>query len=227
MYLAIASASVTLCHVLWQSCPLVCKLGVKPWIKLTTRFFTLLSWLLNANILLGGQVVDANNHILCPDCHTLINVGKVSIQNYKTQHKNSEKCKENLKNYRLQRDLDKSRTLARNFFKPRAPLVPATVVAPPTVHSTPLPSLKPAPAPLNAFHPPPSGCPIAVKLLSNFRTRIEQLPHDVGEAENDHPLAWFSSDPTGCVDDSSSTLPNWRRCSTWITGNDSTPHTQV
>lgn len=50
--------------------------------------------------------------------------------------------------------------------------------------------------------PPPSPiCPIGVALLCKFRTRIEGLPHDIGEADENHPLAAFAFDPVGCVEE--------------------------
>jgi len=46
-----------------------------------------------------------------------------------------------------------------------------------------------------------SGCPVGVALLRKFRTRIEGLPQDVGEADANHPLAAFAGDPVGCVEE--------------------------
>jgi len=40
-----------------------------------------------------------------------------------------------------------------------------------------------------------------VALLRKFRTRIEELPQDVGEADENHPLAAFAGDPVGCVEE--------------------------
>jgi len=50
--------------------------------------------------------------------------------------------------------------------------------------------------------PPSSGCPIGNGAAAkSFCARIEALPHDIMEADENHPLAAFAGDPVGC---------NWR-----------------
>jgi hypothetical protein len=46
---------------------------------------------------------------------------------------------------------------------------------------------------------PSSICPVGIALLCKFRTRIEGLPLDIGEADESHPLAAFAFDPVGSV----------------------------
>ena len=81
--------------------------------------------------------------------------------------------------------------------------VPATVTAPPPIQPT---SFAPAKSSLreilekNNCEPVP-GCPFALQLLVSLHKRIKSLPKDTKEAGTDHPLAIFSSDPTGCVED--------------------------
>lgn len=58
-----------------------------------------------------------------------------------------------------------------------------------------------------ADHTPPdavvpiTGCPIGHELLHKFHACIKALPRDVGIADDTHPLAAFSGDPTGCIDE--------------------------
>jgi hypothetical protein len=51
--------------------------------------------------------------------------------------------------------------------------------------------------------PPPAltGCPLGVALLQKFRARVEALPREVGEADQNHPLAPFSGNPEGSIVD--------------------------
>jgi hypothetical protein len=44
-----------------------------------------------------------------------------------------------------------------------------------------------------------AGCPVGTALLKKFWARIEALPQNVGEADDEHPLASFAGDPTGRV----------------------------
>jgi hypothetical protein len=46
-----------------------------------------------------------------------------------------------------------------------------------------------------------SRCPVGVALIQKFWMRIEQLPQDVGEADENHPLAAFAGDPMGCIEE--------------------------
>jgi hypothetical protein len=46
-----------------------------------------------------------------------------------------------------------------------------------------------------------SGCPIGVTLLCKFHAHIEALPHDIGDADKYHPLAQFTGDPMGCIEE--------------------------
>lgn len=147
-----------------------------------------------------------NGYVLCPDCKTKINVGKVGIQNYYKRHKGSAQCAANKKKKKIKDAIDKTKQNASRFFHPRAPAVPSTVKVPTLVQShTYPPNLSttlasplegcPSPVPIKA------SCPIGVKLLQKLRSRIESLPLDVGVADETHPLAAFAEDPEGCVMD--------------------------
>jgi hypothetical protein len=134
-----------------------------------------------------------NGFVECPECHSSLRVGSVGIQNLYKRHIGSTKCKENKLKYKDQQSLLKTQSAARRFFAPRAPNVPPTVIAPPRIHATSLAPPKPTPA--------LPRCSIAHKLLVEFRNKIDTLPPEVRDADDDHPLARFSGDPTGCVED--------------------------
>jgi hypothetical protein len=161
-----------------------------------------------------GLVVD-NRHVLCPDCETQINVGRVGIQNYYKRHKGSAQCAANKKKKKTEDATEKTKQNALSFFRPRAPVspaVPPTVKAPtrlqphawPTISSLSTTLTLPAGDSKSRSAPAPQimvGCPIGIKLLHKFRARIESLPPDVGVANEDHPLAAFAGDPEGCIED--------------------------
>ena len=99
-----------------------------------------------------------------------------------------------------------------SFFGPRPSKVPATVTAPPPIQPT---SFAPTKSSLreilekNNCEPVP-GCPFALQLLASLHKRIKSLPKDTKEAgTSDHPLAIFSSDPTGCVEDGEDAWEKW------------------
>jgi hypothetical protein len=104
-----------------------------------------------------------NGYVLCPDCKTRINVGKVGIQNYYKRHKGSAQCAANKRKKRIEDTTEKTKQNASRFFRPRAPAVLPTVKAPTPVqpHTYPLnPSTAPTP-PLqgcSSHHPPPVLC---------------------------------------------------------------------
>lgn len=93
------------------------------------------------------------------------------------------------------------------WFRPRAPIVPPTVTAPALVKPTCLSSTSAQtnihPSTKSTHLPPPAltGCPLGVALLQKFHARVEALPQEVGEADQNHPLAPFSGNPEGCVTD--------------------------
>jgi hypothetical protein len=47
----------------------------------------------------------------------------------------------------------------------------------------------------------PAPSPVGVTLLCKFRTRIEGLPQGIGEADESHPLAAFTFNPVGCIEE--------------------------
>jgi hypothetical protein len=121
-------------------------------------------------------------------------------------------CAANKKKKRSQETIEKNKQNALKWFRPRAPVVPATVTTPPLIHPTTLaPVSSSATASMtrsvNPVHDGShkastlSGCPVGIALLQKFRARIEGLPSNVGEADDNHPLAGFAGDPVGCVMD--------------------------
>jgi hypothetical protein len=56
---------------------------------------------------------------------------------------------------------------------------------------------------------PIRGCPIALQLLRSLTERISALPKDTTEAGEDHPLARFSGDPAGAVEDGEDAWEKW------------------
>jgi hypothetical protein len=151
-----------------------------------------------------------NGYVLCPDCKTRINVGKVGIQNYYKRHKGSAQCAANKKKKNNEDSAEKTKQNALKYFRLRAPIVPPTVKASapvqphrwPTVVSR---TLTPRSEGGSSRSPPLSrittGCPIGIELLHKLRTRIESLPPAVGVADENHPLAAFAGDPEGCIAD--------------------------
>ena len=131
----------------------------------------------------------------------------MGIQNLYKRHKGSNKCKENKVRYESQQTLQKTQAAAKNFFAPRPPKVPPTVVAPSPIQATSISETSETsrnhvtpiapPTPLHGV----KRCPIAIGLLAEFRTKIQGLPPEVGKADDNHPLARFSGDPIGCVED--------------------------
>jgi hypothetical protein len=47
----------------------------------------------------------------------------------------------------------------------------------------------------------PAPALVGVTLLCKFCTRIEGLPQGIGEADESHPLAAFTFNPVGCVEE--------------------------
>lgn len=156
------------------------------------------------------KLIIDNSYVLCPDCKTKINVGKVGIQNYYKRHKGSAQCAANKKKKKIEDAIEKTKQNASRFFHPQAPAVPSTVKVPTLVQSYIYPpSLSTTLAsPLEGYFscgpsrvPIKASCPIGVKLLQKLRSWIESLPLDVDVADESHPLAAFAKDPEGCVTD--------------------------
>ena len=125
--------------------------------------------------------------------------------------KNKKKWKEN-------EIVKQTKLTAMSFFGPCPAKVPATVTTPPPIQ-------------LTSFIPPKShisemleskdvfqvknnpeqicGCPFALQLLASLYKRIKPLPKNTKEAGPDRPLAGFSSDPIGCVEDGEDAWEKW------------------
>ncbi len=80
------------------------------------------------------------------------------------------------------------------YFQPCPPAVPATVSIPVPVMPQ---SIAQTSGPVCPSRLP--GCPLRNALLENFCCHVEALPPSVGIADENHPLAAFAGDPTGCV----------------------------
>ncbi|KAG6875315.1 hypothetical protein C0993_009840, partial [Termitomyces sp. T159_Od127] len=127
------------------------------------------------------------------------------LANWRKVHKGSKKCAENLKRWKATQVIVKSRMKAAQFFAPKAPHVEPTVSAPQPIQSTSLiPSKNQSPPMLSA-----NACPDAMKLLYTFKRKIKALPTTVKVAHANHPLAAFSSDPQGCVEDGEDAWEEW------------------
>jgi hypothetical protein len=146
-----------------------------------------------------------------------VKTGNGGLQNFLRRHRGSAQCaKQCATNKRNKESLDqlkKARENASKWFRPRSvPTVPSTVAVPALVHPAPL-RILPSPSnpnqsstahgsgPVPPAGPASSSCPIGVALLRRFRARIEGLPQDVGKADENHPLAAFSANPVGCVEE--------------------------
>ena len=143
-------------------------------------------------------------------------MGKVGLPNYYECHKGSAQCVKNKRKWKEADVVNRTKSMAMSFFGPHPPRVPSMV-------SNPLPIQPPSFIPLTTSHTarlecvgttpcnpePICGCPIALQLLTLLQKRIDSLPKDTTEAVNDHPLAAFSGDPTGFMDDGEDAWEKW------------------
>jgi hypothetical protein len=145
---------------------------------------------------------------LCPDCKTRIRTGNGGLQNFVQRHRGTAQCTANKKKRQTQDRVAKEKENAMKWFRPRAPIVPPTVTAPALVKPARLSSTLAQtnihhPSAKSTYLPPPvlTGCPLGVALLQKFHAKVETLPQEVGEADENHPgpLAPFSGNPKGCV----------------------------
>jgi hypothetical protein len=138
--------------------------------------------------------VDDNGCVLCPDHQTQVRTGNGGVQNFLQRHCDTAQCATNKKKKHIQDSLEKAKENAKKWFQPHAHIVPQTVRAPALITPAPLPSSS-----TSLFTPPIppctlSGCHIGVALLCKFHAHIEALPHDIGDADEYHPLAQFTGD---------------------------------
>ena len=151
--------------------------------------------------------MDEDGRVLCPDCKTRVKTGNGGVQNFVQRHRGTAQCAANKKKREAQDRLVKEKESAMKWFRPRAPNVPPTVTAPalvkPKCLSSTLAQANIHPSMKSTCPPPPAltGCPLGVALLRKFRARVEALPREVGEADQNHPLAPFSGNPEGSVVD--------------------------
>jgi hypothetical protein len=134
------------------------------------------------------------------------------LPNYYERHRGSAQCTKNKKKWKENEIVKRTKSMAMSFFGPRPSKVPATVTAPPPIQPA---SFVPPKSDLSETlseknDPKPiRGCPFALQLLTSLHKRIESLPKDTKEAGIDHPLAGFSVDPTGCVEDGEDAWEKW------------------
>jgi len=112
------------------------------------------------------------------------------------------------------RVVEQTRANALKFFGPRREPVPPTVLSPPRIHATTFP---PQMSPLRTpqIHPLPAtssqlpACNVGLQILEQFRMKIEELPQNVPEALDGHPVAAFLFNPVGCVGDGEDAWEKW------------------
>ncbi|EJD39840.1 hypothetical protein AURDEDRAFT_70847, partial [Auricularia subglabra TFB-10046 SS5] len=134
-----------------------------------------------------------DNTVICPTCHTSVKLGKVGMSNYTKRHVGTEKCAQNLKKWKAQQVVEKSKARAATMFAPRPKLVP------PRVHSPELPQSGPSSStPTSGLtHELPRASAVAgdahgLAILATFRGRISALPETVPLANESHPFAGYS-----------------------------------
>ena len=105
-----------------------------------------------------------------------------------------------------------------SFFGPWPAKVPPTVTNPPPIQLTLFIPTTPSHMAVErlksivttSHNPKPiCRCPIAHQLLRSLHKKISALPKDTKEAGDDHPLAGFSGDPTGAVEDGKDAWEKW------------------
>jgi len=94
--------------------------------------------------------MDANNHVKCPDCKALVKLGSVGMANLGC-HRGSKKCKANKKKRGTVKALERLQTTACDFFRSRAPPVPAQVILPSPINPTSRPSQSISHTPSNTY----------------------------------------------------------------------------
>jgi len=135
--------------------------------------------------------------VLCPDCRTRVKTGNGGLQNFLLRHQGTAKCAANSVTRRFKMISEKQRRCVEVVSSTSTHYTThccRTSPCEPRPHSSP-PSSSAVSGTTRGDKPPPpalSGCPVGVALLRKFRTRIEGLPQDVGEADANHPLAAFA-----------------------------------
>ncbi|KAH9177427.1 hypothetical protein EDB89DRAFT_1807214, partial [Lactarius sanguifluus] len=159
----------------------------------------------------------------CPDCRKVVHVGTAGHKNLEA-HRASKACRiacRKLTDASGPRS-EKANQVIESFFKPRAPLNPSTVSAPPPICpgesfiQTPErhigPSAYDSPQGLTKQASMPQGQSAAtqlskqhaldkkaVSLLQDLEAAVKQIPCDVPSATPEHRLSIFAVDPGTCV----------------------------
>ncbi|KAF8227079.1 hypothetical protein L208DRAFT_1078502, partial [Tricholoma matsutake] len=155
------------------------------------------------------SIIHPDSCVLCPECDSLIHLGKVSIVNYRKQHVGSTAC---TVKWEKERVVEKTKLNALKFFGPHHKPIPSNITTPPRVQATTLPLQNSLPRP-SQIDPSPTpsslACSIALQILNRFWMKIERLPESVPEASTSHAVTAFSFNPVGCVEDSKDTWEKW------------------
>jgi hypothetical protein len=106
-------------------------------------------------------------------------------------------CTVKKKKRQAQESIEQTKENTMKWFRPQVPAILPTVMAPALVNTAlQLSAASGSSSSMGKAYLPPtlSGCPVGIELLLKFRTRINALLIDVGEANEDHPLAAFAGD---------------------------------
>ena len=162
----------------------------------------------------------------CPDCSKVVQVGTAGHKNLEAHHASKACCMHTngAKGARSNRPERNSQSIDA-FFKPRAPLNPSTVSAPPPIHPSkpfavtpeyhrgPLADSEPARPMAESSgdltvtqgmltDDPPTQHVLdkeAVRLLQELEAAVKRIPSDVPTATPEHQLNIFAVDPHTCV----------------------------
>ncbi|KAH8991640.1 hypothetical protein EDB86DRAFT_2769537, partial [Lactarius hatsudake] len=136
----------------------------------------------------------------CTDCGKVVQVGTAGHKNLEA-HRTSKACHlASLKRANgLRNKPEKSNQVIDSFFKPRAPLNPSTVSAPPPIRLgtsfTLAPERHMEPEPSQEFTTQALTQAMAVSLLRDLEEAIKRIPSDTPSATPEHPLSAFAIDP--------------------------------
>ncbi|KAH9013080.1 hypothetical protein EDB85DRAFT_1845294, partial [Lactarius pseudohatsudake] len=145
------------------------------------------------------QLFTFSSTLECPDCKKVIHVGTGGHKNLEA-HRTSKACRLACRKHASgaqSRKPEKANQVLDSFFKPRVPLNPSTVSAPPPICPgesftlTPKRRMEPlGPEPAQETAPLP-----APALLRDLEAAVKQIPSDKPSATPEHRLSIFSVDP--------------------------------
>ncbi|KAH9024039.1 hypothetical protein EDB83DRAFT_2205057, partial [Lactarius deliciosus] len=137
----------------------------------------------------------------CPICKKVVQVGTAGYKNLEA-HQASKVCRQSCRERAGTRPKKPNQVLEA-FFKPRAPLNPSTVSAPPPIHPggtftipeyCALDCTEPLADP-EAASRSKNICQKAVRLLQGLEAAVNRIPSDMPSATPEHRLSVFAADP--------------------------------